>query len=252
MRKYDEIMEKIVVTPEMKERVLGKVDAGIEKKEEKGCFQKEMNENTIYSFTEKTKEFGEDKSKQNRMKKHSFRSAYKYMTAACLVIAAAAVWTISRPYLPGSSGRPGQMGVPGMSKETDAVQIPNPLEEVSSIKKLSDLVGFEVKELPNLPFAVQQVSYISISRDLAEIIYTGADQELTYRKSEGTEDNSGNYTVYKEEMKRTIAGYEVTVKGDDGRCGLAIWTDGTYSYSIQLREGESISYEELEAMIENN
>lgn len=110
----------------------------------------------------------------------------------------------------------------------------------------------EVNELKNLPFALQQVSYISISRELAEIIYTGADQELTYRKSEGTEDNSGNYIVYKEETKRTIAGYEVTVKGDDGRCGLAIWTDGTYSYSIQLREGESISYEELEAMIENN
>lgn len=144
------------------------------------------------------------------------------------------------------------MGELGASKETEAVQIPNPLEEVSSVKELSDLVGFEVNELKNLPFALQQVSYISISRELAEIIYTGADQELAYRKSEGTEDNSGNYIVYKEETKRTIAGYEVTVKGDDGRCGLAIWTDGTYSYSIQLREGESISYEELEAMIENN
>mgnify|MGYP000023823402 FL=1 len=221
LRKYDEIMEKIVVTPEMKERVLGKINAEIRNEEKK-------------------------------MNHRGFRTMWKYMTAGCLVIAAATVWTVSRPYLPGSSGEPGQMGELGASKETEAVQIPNPLEEVSSVKELSDLVGFEVNELKNLPFALQQVSYISISRELAEIIYTGADQELAYRKSEGTEDNSGNYIVYKEETKRTIAGYEVTVKGDDGRCGLAIWTDGTYSYSIQLREGESISYEELEAMIENN
>ena len=223
LKKYDEIMERIKVTPEMRERVLEGIDAEMEKQEK------------------------ERKTVVN-LRKRSFRSAWKYMTAACLVIAAATVWTVSRPYLPGQNGVPGQSGVPG---ETESVQMPNPLEEVASAKELSDLVGFEVKDLEALPFAVQQVSYISISREVAEIIYTGADQELIYRKSAGNEDNSGNYVVYGEETKRTVAGREVTVKGDDGRCGLAIWTDGTYSYSIQMREGESVSYEELDAMIEN-
>ena len=270
MRKYDEIMEKIKVTPEMRERVLEGIDAEMEKQEgnsknpvhanlhglegsdgEKTSGENRENENKIYKFAGKSDELKEGKlreTKKGSSKKHGFRSAWKYMTAACLMIAAATVWTVSRPYLPGQNGIPGQSGVPG---ETEGVQMPNPLEEVTSAKELSDLVGFEMKDLETIPFAVQQVSYISISRKVAEIIYTGADQELTYRKSAGSEDNSGNYVVYGEETKRTVAGCEVTVKGDDGRCSLAVWTDGTYSYSIQVREGESVSYEELDAMIEN-
>ena len=275
LKKYDEIMEKIKVTPGMRERVLERVDAEMEKAEEERILaensessvhanlhglessdrekmggENRENKNKIYKFAEKSDELKEGKLKETKKgssKKRGFRAAWKYMTAACLVIAAATAWTVSRPYLPGQNGIPGQSGVPG---ETESVQIPNPLEEVSSVKELSDLVGFEVKELEAIPFAVQQASYISISREVAEIIYTGADQELIYRKSKGTEDNSGNYVVYSEEAKRSVDGYEVTVKGDDGRCSLAVWTDGTYSYSIQMREGESVSYEELDAMIE--
>ena len=267
LKKYDEIMEKIKVTPEMRKRVLERVDTEMEKLEEEikmsenkrnpdytkvhgledSDKENEENGNKKYKFAEKSDEL--KKTKKGSSKKRGFRSAWKYMTAACLVIAAATVWTVSRPYLPGQNGVPGQSSVPG---ETESVQIPNPLEEVSGVKELSDLVGFEVKELDAIPFAVQQASYISISREVAEIIYTGADQELTYRKSKGTEDNSGNYVVYSEEAKRSVDGYDVTVKGDDGRCSLAVWTDGTYSYSIQMGEGESVSYEELDAMIENN
>lgn len=246
LRKYDEIMEKIKVTPEMRERVLARVDAEMEKAEEERRLA-ENPESSVHANLHGL-EGSDRETKKGSSKKRSFRSAWKYMTAACLVIAAATVWTVSRPYLPGQNGIPGQSGVPG---ETESVQLPNPLEEVSSVKELSDLVGFEVKELDAIPFAVQQASYISISREVAEIIYTGEDQELIYRKSKGTEDNSGNYVVYSEEARCSVDGYEVIVKGDDGQCSLAVWTDGTYSYSIQMREGESVSYEELDAMIEN-
>lgn len=100
LRKYDEIMEKIVVTPEMKERVLGKINGEIRNKEKK----MNLNKKKRYPFTGKTEKF--EQNKKNTLKKRSFRSAWKYMTAACLAIAVATVWTVSRPYLPGSSGEP--------------------------------------------------------------------------------------------------------------------------------------------------
>ena len=165
MKKYDEIMEKIKVTPEMRESVLKKIDAEMKEQEEERKTTGN-SKNPVYVNLHEL-EGSDRKIKKGNSKKRGFRTAWKYMTAACLVIAAATVWTVSRPYLPGQNGLPGQSSVP---EETENVQIPNPLEEVSSAKELSDLVGFEVKDLDAIPFVVQEVSYISISREVAEII----------------------------------------------------------------------------------
>lgn len=55
---------------------------------------------------------------------------------------------------------------------------------------------------------------------------------VTYRQSLGTEDNSGDVTAYEKEISVTIDGCSVTLKGDGQQFFLAVWSDGTYSYSI--------------------
>ena len=109
----------------------------------------------------------------------------------------------------------------------DGAQMPNPMQEYGSAEELSDAVGFTVNE----------------------IRYTGDDQEVYFRKSQGDdEDNSGVYNTYSQETTINVGEAEVTCKGDSDAYELAIWQQGGYSYSISLQIG--ISLEELQAMIE--
>lgn len=50
------------------------------------------------------------------------------------------------------------------------------------------------------------------------------------------EDISGDYTKYSDVKTEKIGDWDVTLKGNDGKVVLAVWNDGTYSYSISLDE----------------
>lgn len=122
-------------------------------------------------------------------------------------------------------------------------------DEYDSAEALSEAVGFEITDLTSISFTPAQTTYMAIGGDLAQISYYDAEgNELTYRKSTGTEDNSGDYNVYSNEETATIHGYDVTLKGDGSLVNLAVWTDGTYAYSIYTSGGCSL--EAMQAMIE--
>jgi len=109
--------------------------------------------------------------------------------------------------------------------------------ECSSISELSQSVGFTVKEVNYVTFKVSKTTYTD-NDGMAEITYKGTGKEsVVYRMSKGDEDNSGDYSEYKSTVKADIAGSKVTLKGNDGAYVLAIWSDGTYSYSIALTSG---------------
>lgn len=107
-------------------------------------------------------------------------------------------------------------------------------EEYRSAKELSNAVGFNVLEINNLPFKAKETNYTAIDKDFAEITYSGEDNSLTYRKSVGTEDNSGDYNTYDYVGETEVDNIKVTVKGEAELLKLAFWTDGKYSYSIAL------------------
>ena len=46
-----------------------------------------------------------------------------------------------------------------------------------------------------------------------------------------------------------IGDWDVTLKGNDGKVVLAVWNDGTYSYSISLDE-QGVSLDEMTALVE--
>ena len=139
--------------------------------------------------------------------------------AACLVVVVAAV-----------------LAVPQLREQPDTappVQVLPPFRQVDSLDALSEAVGFPVTEVSKLPFDPVSTTYTAYDEGTAEITYTGPnDQTATYRQSLGTADNSGDDTLYKD--TQVIPENNATLKGQDQSYTLALWTDGTYTYSLRL------------------
>ncbi len=128
--------------------------------------------------------------------------------------------------------------------------IANPITEYANIGELSKAIGFDMEELNNLPFQPKSTFYATVAGDLAEIIYYGNNdsEEICYRKALGSEDISGDYNNYTVETTTEINGHTVTLKGyEAGLYNLALWSDGTYSYSLSLSPARAP--EQLEAML---
>lgn len=107
------------------------------------------------------------------------------------------------------------------------------ITQVSSLQELSQLVGFQVEELGELPFAVTETEYRAYPGGMAEVIYLGETQSVTLRKLAGDGDPSGDYSAYSNTLVLTMEGYSVTLSGEGSLYSLAVWKDGTYSYSIR-------------------
>lgn len=210
---YNEIMENIYLTPETKEQIL--------------CHVSER----------------ERKAKVQNMKKWT-----KYISvAACCALVVGAAYGIHTLHPDKTVSEEADMTTADMVD--DGAQIANPMKEYGSAEELSDAVGFTVREIGELPFTVKETLYFAYDDTLAEIRYTGDDQEVYFRKSQGEdEDNSGVYNTYSQTTTITVGDTEITCKGESDAYELAIWKKEGYSYSISLQTG--ISLEELQAMIE--
>ena len=210
---YNEIMENIYLTPETKEQIL--------------CHVSER----------------ERKAKVQNMKKWT-----KYISvAACCALVVGAAYGIHTLHPDKTVSEEEDMTTADMVD--DGAQIANPMKEYGSAEELSDAVGFTVREIGELPFTVKETLYFTYDDTLAEIRYTGDDQEVYFRKSQGEdEDNSGVYNTYSQTTTITVGDTEITCKGESDAYELAIRKKDGYSYSISLQTG--ISLEELQAMIE--
>ena len=209
MAKYNEIMGKIEVTDEMQSRILKNVE----------------------------NHFADKKSSHKKLWYPVFGGVAAAAAMPMLIIRPWETHTIT-PVVPNPSiisEQPPIMGQGGFG------------EEYSSAEELSKAVGFDMFELNNLPFKAKETNYIAIDKDFAEINYSGDDNSLTYRKSVGTEDNSGDYNVYDYSGEIEINKIKVAVKGEAESLKLAFWTDGKYSYSISL--DKAVSQKEMTAMV---
>lgn len=193
--KYKEIMDKIEVTPEMRQRVLHNIETAPVKK------------------------------------KGLLRSLFTL--AACLAIIVCC-WFAWKP-------KPSQ---------EQGVMVTNQIETVERLDGLIEKTGIPMEELTGLPFAVTQTEYTSYWGELAEIQYFGESETLRYRKSLGTEDNSGDYNQYAKETTFPLSGCVVTLKGSADGYTLAVWTDGTYAYSIN--SSAPLSLEVFQSLLEHN
>lgn len=111
---------------------------------------------------------------------------------------------------------------------TQPVQGLNPIQAAEDVTALAQTLPFPLKVPTQLPegYAVAHTS--SIMGTLAQVVYTSGEDQLTYRMAEGSGDISGDYNQYAE----SEISEGVTLKGDGGAVSLALWEDGTYSYSL--------------------
>ena len=123
----------------------------------------------------------------------------------------------------------GDIATPGVFQETVC----------ASAAELEKTAGFPVKELTGIPFDVKETNYRMIGKELAEANYLNGDTSLCFRKSRGIADNSGVYNEYSVNKKLTVAGCNVTLKGEGDKMILALWDDGTFSYSLYAEPGVS-------------
>lgn len=205
MKKYDEIMNKIEVDEAMRKRILSYVE-------------------NLKLETEKTAKRRED-SKIRQFRRRTVRN----ITAAAACIAILLVCTFAWPKLTG----------PGELETKESVSIVNGIVEIKSIAELSAAVGFPVNEVEGLPFTVEKEVYTSYWGEMAQIEYTGEGGTAVFRKGTGTNDVSGDYNVYSNVKEITVGSSMVTLKGNTESFTLAVWTDGEYSYSLDISGGLS-------------
>ena len=196
--KYEEIMDRVEVTPEMRQRVLSNLEQA------------------------------------RKPKRPALRQLMSL--AACLAIVLCC-WYAWKPRQQTQVENPGAQGA-------------SQIENVASLEALSQKTGVPMKELTGLPFDVEATQYVSYWEELAEIRYFGQTDSLCYRKSHGTEDNSGDYNVYSQVKTLDVSGCAVTLKGGAEGYSLAAWTDGTYAYSISA--SKPLTEETFRGLLEAN
>lgn len=193
MTKYDEVMEKLEVTPEMRARILQNVET----------------------------QMAEPCKKPNRLRRFA-------ALAACLAV-----------LLMGAMALPKFISSP--VPEESETMVANGMVEVTSKEELSEAVGFPVKSAQSLPFFPQSIYYTSYWGEMAQIDYANGGSMACFRQSLGEEDNSGDWNEYPAKESFTVNGCAVTLKGEADSYTLAIWRDGTYSYSLSLSAGQPAS-----------
>ena len=190
-------MDRIELTPEMRERVLANVEHEL----------------------------------QGRSARRPFALRRVLVLAACLALVIAAAVALPPLAYPDVESRPG-------------------IEAVRDVSELSDAVGFEVREPAGLPFEVETAEYVDYS-GLAQITCSGEGESAVYRKAEGTDSVSGDYSQYEAVAHLAVSGVTVTVKGGaEDEYTLAEWTKDGFSYSLSLTV--PLSSGEWTALLEAN
>ena len=208
-------MERISVTPEMRERVLAGVAEALAAED-------------VAEVVELSEEEPAEEPVAERKGLRLFsggRSQTRWLAvAACLLVAlVVGVALFNMPTV-----EPDDTTVPG------SVALANGMVEVASAEELSDAVGVPVSDVPALDGLSSSVTYVSLWGNVAEIDYQLDDNAACLRISGEPGDNSGDYNTYAVEETLEHAGATVTLKGGDEGYQLAIWDQGELGVSLRF------------------
>lgn len=252
MKKYDEIMEKITLSPEARDRIIENVTD-------------ELSSDGGYVPV--------------RVSKTRSKVWRKYITvAACCILVVAGAMAAARSNVfmdlmgGGSSDGTGdaeysnELSLEGDGAATDSKSAaaseeeldtassegedaPEEMESITASKyvfsdeeELSEELGFsmsctDIQELSEKA-GLTDVSYNILGGSIGEIVFSDGEHSNYFRKALGTEDISGDYNVYDVEVEFDGEDRSGTLKGKAGDYQLAVWTtaDG-YTYAALIEEG---------------
>lgn len=118
----------------------------------------------------------------------------------------------------------------------NAVQIPNPFADCATLAEAAQTAGFALT-VPEQIGGSPRRDIQAICGAMIQVFYGGEENEVCIRKAPGSEDISGDYSVYSRTTAGEADGVKVTLKGDGDLVHLAIWTNGGYTYSVLARAG---------------
>ena len=122
---------------------------------------------------------------------------------------------------------------------------PNPFIEVDTMDKAFEMTGFTL-ETPATCKNYKKKKINVIKDKMVEVVYLKEKntEGLVIRKSKGT------YKINKDVKTIRIGNYDVIEQTKGENITLATWTDGTYSYAIDIDRAE-LSKEDIENLISN-
>ena len=131
--------------------------------------------------------------------------------------------------------------------EDNSVQIPNPFAEYESLEQAAQAAGFGLT-VPDAAGGSDSRVFRAIEGELLEVVYHKGELETArIRKAPGSEDISGDYTVYPQVEVAAVNGNQVTMSGSGGKVSLAAWTNSGYTYAVSVEGGCSSS--DMAAMV---
>ena len=227
MTRYNEVMEHVRVTPDMRERVLRSV-----------ATQREVGASAGNSVQTAA-------SASRAASKRQVPRWVPLAAAACLVLA------IGVPaYHAMYSAQP-----TGPVTSDDSYASQQGVEDCTSLAELEQAVGFPVPDVVSaLPFEAASTTYTNVF-GIARVGYTGADGQ-TVTLSKGVDDGtdvSGNSNEYASTLVETISGVEITRKGStvqdgDNAYALATWTQDGYGYAVDANP--ELSDEQMTSLVQ--
>ena len=113
----------------------------------------------------------------------------------------------------------------------DNTQIPNPFTDCDTLADAAALAGFDII-VPDTVDGYEERAITAIENEMIQVLYIHGDDQVCIRKAPGEEECSGDYNAYSEEKTVTVGDREVTLRGNNGKVMVAVWTEGGYSYSI--------------------
>lgn len=158
----------------------------------------------------------------------------------------------------------------GPGNHSGDVEIPSPFTDCESLEEAVQIAGFDFSA-PDTVEGYSQKHIMAVENECVQIIYTNEDKysemsdedlnnvdwkemnferdDLLIRKAVGNEDASGDYNEYSEINTAAVGGLQVTMKGNNGKINVAIWTNSDYTFAIVT--SSAISSDEMIELITN-
>lgn len=119
----------------------------------------------------------------------------------------------------------------------DPVEIPSPFTDYETLEEAISAVGFDFTIPDSIDgYGVRTLQVLGES-SMIQAIYENETSNLCIRKEVGSEDVSGDYNNYSQVSEKAVDGRTVTMKGENDRIMVALWTEGGYTYSVGTGAG---------------
>ncbi len=131
-------------------------------------------------------------------------------------------------------------------KTTETTTIANPFQDCESLEDAKKVAGFELS-CPESVLESDSSVVQAVKDNMIQVIYEKNDEEiLRIRKSNSSDDITGDYNEYSEEIDQDIGGISVHCKGENGAYSTISWGLDDYQYCIL---GKDLSLENISSIV---